>query len=84
MCSKEKIVLRYGNVGCEGPNGEVQRSDALKFVALDGASGGYPYAVYFDRAEDFITIDNVNEYIKHFKGLTPYAMKMSYDLTPIH
>lgn len=47
--TETKIVLQYG-----GQTG--------KFVALDSASGGYPYAVPIEKAHNFGTVDKARAY----------------------
>lgn len=62
---QKKIVLQYGQAG--SPNGisswgEVSEEDAGKFVALDEASGGYPYPVDVARAHVFKDVQAATEY----------------------
>lgn len=62
---QKKILLQYGPEG--SPSGisswnTVSKEDAGKFVALDNASGGYPYPVDIGRAYPFNDVESAREY----------------------
>lgn len=75
-----KIFIQYGNEGDIGPfKNPIPKDDAGKFVALDSASGGYPYPVPIDRAHDFYKIGNAIDYVGSCPGLHIVKCRITYE-----
>ena len=83
---KEKIVLQYpmaGTIVGEYQSGQVrvtQWQDAGKFVALDSASGGYPYSVDIDQAHDFDTPEKARQYARN-EAFIVRLVKITYEVS---
>lgn len=74
-----KVVLQYGRAGeSTSTYSTVSQHEAEKFVALDAASGGYPYATSIDEAHDFKTIEKALEYSRGFAGFHPRTLTITY------
>lgn len=75
---KTLYVLQYGRAGEPGPGSTINKKEADQFVDLDDESGGYPFAVPFEKAHDFGSETAANQYLGHFKGLYMRRISAKY------
>lgn len=82
IITQERVLLQYGATG-EKISGysHVHVSEAHKFVDLDSASGGYPYATEIHRAYDFGTAEKAAKYAGHFPGFKIRHVKVTYEVS---
>lgn len=75
-----KILLQYGREG-EPTSGytKVHKDEASTFVALDSASGGYPYSTNIASAHNFRTVERALEYSRGFQGFHPREVTITYE-----
>lgn len=83
---EEKIFLRYPPAGSKYRDNVYQSShDAEKFVALDTASGGYPYGTTIDNAHDFKTVEAALEYASTMRSFFEVCrVRISYDISRVN
>lgn len=74
------VLLQYGPVGSAlGSSMKVRESDTGKFVAIDRASGGYPYSTDITNAHDFKTPQKALEYSRHVPGFLVREVLVTYE-----
>lgn len=85
---QERIVLQYPAAGTRTSNSRytdgsypvVHENEAGMFVALDSASGGYPYPVSIDGAHNFRTVEKADEYQRSFKYFIVRKLIVTYEV----
>jgi hypothetical protein len=78
---QHRVVLQYGKTGdFKSSSTTVSPGEAGKFVALDRASGGYPYDVELDLAHDFVTEERAIGYAGNFPGLRPRRVTVTFQV----
>ena len=75
---RELVLLQYGEVGESLGFAKVSPDEAGKWVALDGPSGWYPYAVEIDRAHDFGSVEKAQNYARNTPALKVRCVLATY------
>lgn len=80
LFQRKIVLLQYGAVGSDlGSNMKVRESDAGLYVAIDRASGGYPYSTHITYAHDFKTPEKALEYSRHCPGFLVREVLVTYE-----
>lgn len=80
LFQRKIVLLQYGPAGSDiGSSMKVHESDAGLYVAIDRASGGYPYSTDITTAYDFKTPEKALEYSRHFPGFLVREVLVTYE-----
>lgn len=76
---QQKVLIQYGKAGEPGfYSCGISEEDVEQFVALDRASGGYPYAAAIGNAHDFKTVEDAQKYIGNHEGVYIRQVSITY------
>lgn len=77
---RKVVLLQYGKAGEQRPHSNpVDQCDSQKFVALDSASGGYPYSVEIENAHNFKTVESAQRYNGEFHIFHVREVNVTYE-----